>query len=38
MRIKKKVNALKGQYIIAQGNALGLRVGRKIVRTTAFIK
>jgi hypothetical protein len=38
MRIKKKENALKGQYILAQGIALGLSVSSEIVRVTAFIK
>lgn len=29
---------LKGQVILAQGNALGLRVVEKIVRSAKFIK
>jgi hypothetical protein len=31
-------NVLKGQQILAQGNALGLRTGEKIVREIALIK
>jgi hypothetical protein len=31
-------NVLKGQHILAQGNALGLRTGEKIVREIALIK
>jgi len=32
------INVLKGQHNLAQGNALGLRMGHKIVRATTFIK
>jgi len=38
MSVNKNGNALKGQYIIAQGNALGLRESREIVRATSLIK
>jgi hypothetical protein len=31
-------NGLKGQLNLAQGNALGLKAGKKIVRTMAFFK
>jgi len=38
MSVNKNENALKGQYILAQGNALGLRKNREIVRATLLIK
>jgi hypothetical protein len=37
MMINRKINVLKGQHILAQGNALGLGMG-EIVRGITFIK
>ncbi|HEX7584848.1 MAG TPA: hypothetical protein VF373_09190 [Prolixibacteraceae bacterium] len=38
MKINENENALKGQQIIAQGNALGLWASSEIVRAMTFIK
>jgi len=38
MSNSKEKNVLKGQFILAQGNALGLRTGREIVRAIRIIK
>jgi len=38
MFIEEKVNAMKGQQMSAQGNALGIKANKEIVRTITFIK
>ena len=38
MIINRKIHVLKGQHILAQGNALGLRADIRIVRAIMFIK
>lgn len=38
MTANRQKNGLKGQYILAQGNALGLKSGGKIVRAIKFFK
>ena len=38
MKINENENALKGQQILAQGNALGFWRNREIVRAMTFIK
>jgi hypothetical protein len=38
MKLNESENALKGQQILAQGNALGLWTSREIVRAVTFIK
>lgn len=37
MMIKRKIHVLKGQRNRAQGNALGLEIGERIVREFTFI-
>jgi len=36
--INRKIHVLKGQHNLAQGNALGLEIGEKIVREFTFIE
>ena len=38
MMFNENKKVLKGQHILAQGKALGLEIGKKIVRAITFIK